>query len=144
MLKNLATLLVASTALYAAEPNAVAEASDRLLQALEQEMTALEEIETPEDVPAALGAIRESLLAQEDLFAVDATELWTYIDNTPGVKQPLVDALVRIAIQFNRLRATDFFGNDELRQLLSPQVIADESVERVKKERLEQIDHDAD
>lgn len=144
MLKHLATLFVASTALYAAEADPMAEPSARLLSALEQEVTALESIQSAADASAVVQAVRESLLAQEDLFSVDATELWLYIDNTPGVKQPLVDALVRLAVQFERLKAVDFFDNAELRTLLSPQVIEDEGVRNARKEKLQTIDHDED
>lgn len=144
MLKHLATLLVASTALYAAEADPMAETCDRLLAALEKEVEALESIGSAADAQAAVAPVRASLLEQEDLFAVDAKELWTYIDNTAGVKQPLVDMLIRLAIQFNRASAANFYDNAELRSLLSPQVVADEAVQKARRAKLHAIDHDED
>lgn len=144
MLKHLATLLVAGSALYAAEVNPMAEATDRLLRALEQEVAALEEISSPADAPAAVEAVRASLQVQKELFGVDARELWLYIDNVDGVKQPLVDVMVRLAVQFKRLGENQFFGNADLRELLAPQVVPDAASEKAKLEKLHSIDHDED
>lgn len=144
MLKHLATLLVAGTALYAAEADPMAEATDRLLQALEQEVEALENIGTAADAPAAVEAVRASLQTQKKLFEVDVKELWLYIDNTEGVKQPLVDVMVRLAVQFKRLSENNYFDNAALRELLAPQIVPDEASGKAKLEKMRTIDHDED
>lgn len=142
MHKTLLPILFAATAVYAADADPMADACKRLKAALEQEVAALESIKEPGDAAGAVEAVRASLLAQEDLFAVSEKELWLYIDNTEGVKQPLVDLLERLALQFARLEDSSYFGNEELRALLGVQIESDPAVEHAKREKLHTIDHD--
>lgn len=121
------------------------EVCERLVAALEQEVEALESIEEPGDVPAALEQLRAGLQAQEDLFAVDTKLLWQYIDNTPGAKQPIVDVLELLAVQFVRMESKNFFGSAELRQILTPQIFGSSDAKpgrKTKREKLHEIDHD--
>ena len=145
MYKTLASLFIASSVLYAAEAEPMAAVCDRLVAALEQEAEALEALTEGGDVSAPLAKVRESLAAQQELLAVDAGLLWQYIDNTEGVKQPIIDVLQRLALQFDRVEKARFFGSAELRKLLGPQVLATPATERAnraKLEKLREIDHD--
>lgn len=144
MFKTLVPVFLATTALYAAETDPMAEVCDRLAAALEQETAALTRMQTAEDVPAALEELRSSLAALKSLMEVDQKELWLYIDNTPGAKQPLVDELERLALQFARLKNAGFFSNGELKALLAPQVLDSPEAQRAKREKLREIDHDED
>ena len=145
MYKTLASLFIASSVLYASEAEPMAAVCDRLVAALEQEAEALEALTEGGDVSAPLAKVRESLAAQQELLAVDAGLLWQYIDNTEGVKQPIIDVLQRLALQFDRVEKARFFGSAELRKLLGPQVLATPATERAnraKLEKLREIDHD--
>lgn len=142
MFKMLVPILMAGTALYAAETEPMAAVCDQLLAALEQETASLTKMQAADDVPAALEELRASLQKLEALMAVDAKELWTYIDNTTGAKQPLVDELERLALQFARVQKAEFFNNAELKSLLAPQVLEQPKTHRSKREKLHEIDHD--
>ncbi len=142
MFKMLVPILMAGTALYAAEAEPMAAVCDQLLAALEQETASLTKMQAADDVPAALEELRASLQKLEALKAVDANALWTYIDNTTGVKQPLVDELERLALQFARVQMAAFFNNEELKSLLAPQVLEQPAGHRSKRAKLHEIDHD--
>lgn len=142
MFKMLVPILMAGTALYAAETEPMAAVCDQLLASLEQETASLTKMQAADDVPAALEELRDSLQKLEALMAVDAKELWTYIDNTTGAKQPLVDELERLALQFARVQKAEFFNNAELKSLLAPQVLEQPKTHRSKREKLHEIDHD--
>lgn len=142
MYKMLVPILVVGTAIYAAEADPMAEVCDQLLAALEQETASLQKIGSADDVPAVLDELRASLQKLNALMAVDAKALWTYIDNTTGAKQPLVDELERLALQFARVQEAQFFNNKELKSLLAPQVLAQPKTHRSKREKLHEIDHD--
>ena len=142
MFKMLVPILMAGTALYAAETEPMAAVCDQLLAALEQETASLTKMQAADDVPAALEELRDSLQKLEALMAVDAKELWTYIDNTTGAKQPLVDELERLALQFARVQKAAFFNTAELKSLLAPQVLEQPKTHRSKREKLHEIDHD--
>ncbi len=143
MYKTLVPILIASTVLHAAEENPMADVCDRLVAALAQETAALTKIQSPADAEGALDELRASLQALETLFAVDEKELWMYIDNTAGVKQPIVDELERLALQFSRIQKANFFQNATLRQLLAPQVLSTpQNAKKTKRGKLREIDHD--
>lgn len=147
MYKSLLPLLFVGTALYAAETDPMQKVCERLIAALEQETEALESINQPADIPAGLEKLRASLQALQELFAEDETLLWQYIDNTPGAKQPIVDVLEELALQFARMEKENFFSNAELREVLAPQVCPSEAAEahkKAKREKLQEIDHDED
>lgn len=147
MYKTLASLLVAGTAVYAAEADPMADVCDRLVSALEQETAALASITSAESVPAGVEQLRASLAALQELMSVDSNELWLYIDNTEGVKQPIIDVLEELALQFARVEKASFFGSEELRGILAPQVLETvdtEAARHAKREKLREIDHDED
>ncbi len=144
MYKMLVPFLIASSAIYAAEANPMAEVCDRLVAALEQETAALTRMQSEADVDGALDELRASLDSLKALMSVDEKELWLYIDNTEGAKQPIIDELERLALQFARVQQSGFFNNAQLRELLAPQLITDPTTQRAKLEKLQEIDHDED
>lgn len=144
MYKMLVPFLMVSSAIYAAEANPMAAVCERLVAALGQETAALTRMQSEADVDAALDDLRASLDALKEQLAVDQKELWLYIDNTEGVKQPIIDELERLALQFARVQQAGFFNNAQLRELLAPQLITDPEAQRAKLEKLQEIDHDED
>lgn len=147
MYKTLVPFLFAASAIYAAEQDPMVAVCERLVEALEQEVEALESIKEPSDAAACVDKLRSSLQALEDLFAEDEKLLWQYIDNTSGAKQPIIDVLEQLALQFARVEQARYFGNEELRRLLAPQIDgpgSGASEKRSKREKLHEIDHDAD
>ena len=147
MFKPFAALFLAASAVYAsAEP--VVEAYETLLSSLEAEVVALETVQQASDAAGVVASVQNALNTQqqlrESLRGEGEKELWVYIDNTAGVKQPLVDVLVRLAVQFTRMEENNFFDNAELRELLSPQIVPDAKSEKAKLEKMRAIDHDDD
>lgn len=147
MFKPFAALFLAASAVYAsAEP--VVEAYETLLASLEQEVVALEKVQQAADAPGAVASVQAALNTQRQLRDTlrgdGEKELWVYIDNTADAKQPLVDVMVRLAVQFKRMAENNFFDNAELRELLSPQIVPDAMSEKAKLEKLRAIDHDDD
>ena len=122
----------------------MASAYESLLSALTREAVALEKIEEPADAAGVVEEVRAALLTQKGLLSVDAAELWQYIDNTDGKKQPLIDVLERLALQFGRLEETDYFGNPELKALLSAQIEENPEAAKAKREKVHAVDHDED
>lgn len=116
------SLLFVGCALYAQAEDGVEQACARLTSALEQQVVALEGITDTASSQQAVPTIRESLRVLEDLFSVGETAMWQYIDHTEGVKLPLIELMQRLAVQFGRLEETSYFGNAELKVLLSPQM----------------------
>lgn len=147
MFKPFAALFLAASAVYAsAEP--VVEAYETLLTSLEQEVVALEKVQQAADAPEAAASVQAALNTQQQLRdslqGDGERELWVYIDNTADAKQPLVDVMVRLAVQFKRMAENNFFDNAELRELLSPQIVPDATSEKAKLEKMRAIDHDDD
>ena len=147
MFKPFAALFLAASAVYAsAEP--VVEAYETLLASLEQEVVALEKVQQAADAPGAVASVQAALNTQRQLRDTlrgdGEKELWVYIDNTADAKQPLVDVMVRLAVQFKRMAENNFFDNGELRELLSPQIVPDAMSEKAKLEKMRAIDHDDD
>ncbi len=114
-------------ALAAVLPAAAAtpdEACKQLRTALEQELAILEPLVDAAGADAALPKLDAVL---KELAAMDSSPeaqkaLWEYIDNTEGVKLPLVELLQCLAMEFARLEKADFFGHEGLRAALAPQV----------------------
>lgn len=123
-------LLIPTTCLIccvAAAQAAPADTAAALKDALEQEVQLLEGIADAGGVQAALPGLQKALAAQKALFSADEKELWEYLDNTDGVKLPLLELLQRLAAQLTRLEDAAFFDNAELKELLYEQILTDES-----------------
>ena len=147
MFKPFAALFLAASAVYAsADP--VVDAYEALLASFEQEVVALEKIQQAADAVAAVASVQAALDTQKQLRVTLGSEgekeLWVYIDNTAGAKQPLVDVMVRLAVQFKRVEENQFFDNAALRELLTPQIVPDATSEKAKLEKMRAIDHDDD
>jgi hypothetical protein len=135
--------LFAVSALYAQASEPMADASARLLSALEKEVEALEQIQKPEDAAAVLGELRDALKELEAMAAsVDDAELWQYIENTEGVKQPLVDILSQLALQMARIEEAAYFNHSGLQELLAPQTEETPEVQNAKLEKIRAVDYD--
>ncbi len=101
-------------------------ACEQLRAALNREIALLESVTDETTADAALPeleALLRKLAAMDRSFEAEKA-LWGYIDNTEGVKQPMVELLQRLTIQFMRLEDAAFFGHQGLRKLLAPQIIA--------------------
>ena len=121
----------------------MADASERLLSALEKEVEALEQIQKPEDAAEVLGELRDALKELEAMAAsVDDAELWQYIENTEGVKQPLVDILSQLALQMARIEEAAYFNHSGLQELLAPQTEETPEVQNAKLEKIRAVDYD--
>ncbi len=145
MFRTLPTILIASAAVYASDVDPMEHACSQLVAALEQEVSALASIQQASDVPAGLEKFRNSIQALEKLFSVDEKLLWQYIDNTAGAKQPVVDVLEQLALQFKRIKQAAYFGDAGLRAALAPQTepgSAPGAGKKAKREKLQTIDHD--
>ena len=135
--------LFAVSALYAHASEPMADASERLLSALEKEVEALEQIQKPEDAAEVLGELRDALKELEAMAAsVDDAELWQYIENTEGVKQPLVDILSQLALQMARIEEAAYFNHSGLQELLAPQTEETPEVQNAKLEKIRAVDYD--
>ena len=135
--------LFAVSALYAQASEPMADASERLLSALEKEVEALEQIQKPEDATEVLGELRDALKELEAMAAsVDDAELWQYIENTEGVKQPLVDILSQLALQMARIEEAAYFNHSGLQELLAPQTEETTEVQNAKLEKIRAVDYD--
>ncbi len=123
-LKYTLALLTLSACVAVAETSP--EAACRELRAgLTRELTALESMQDAAGAAAALPELRAALdaLAAMDRSYEAEKALWGYIDNTQGVKLPLVELLQKLTIEFTRLEKAEFFGNEELRACLAPQMV---------------------
>ena len=97
------------------------EACAQLETALREQLRALQSMTNEVSARTALIALEK---AQQKLRKLneqtDEKELWRYIDNTPGVKQPLITILEDTMVQLQRIERANFFGNDELKRKLAP------------------------
>lgn len=118
----LAAFVGAAAVVQAAEP---AETCAALTAALQQEVELLEGVTDTASAEKAVSPLRKSMEKQTDLFSADDNALWEYIDNTDGVKPPLVELLQRLSCQFTRMEEVNFFNCDELRALLYDQILTD-------------------
>ena len=122
MQRILFSLIVAAPIVCAADHDALAEAGVRLQAALEKEVLALESIQDPAEVNAALDVIRSSRTEQKNLFSVDEKDFWLFIENSISLKEGLVELLERLSIQYDRMLKNDYFDSSALRELYAPQI----------------------
>ena len=143
MTRYLLPSLFAATALYAQATESMPDAWERLLDALEKEAEALEQMQSPQDVDNALEELRDAVQTLATLATtVDGKELWQYIDNTADMKQPLVDVLSQLALEFSRIDEAGYFNNSELKSLLAPQIEETPDIKNAKLEKIRVSDDD--
>lgn len=91
---------------------------ERLEDAIEAEIDALESVKDAESAQSAIADVQKALDAQKALFGVDEYALWNYIEHTGNVKEVLMRCLQRLAAEIDRLEKANFYGNTELRALV--------------------------
>lgn len=93
----------------------------QLAEGLRQEVQLLSGISDAGSAQAALPALEQVIRTLAALNEqMDEKQLWRYIDNTPGLKQPLIEEIERLFVQLQRLEKAQFFGSEELHDLLRP------------------------
>ncbi len=120
---SLAALVVAASA--EASPEA---ACEQLREALTQELKVLESIQDAASAAASYSSLETALqtLASLDRSPEAEKALWVYIDNTEGLKLPLIELIQLIAVEFTRLENASFYGHEGVAELLAPQLKAPE------------------
>ncbi len=92
-----------------------------LQQGLSTQVRILSSVTDARTAQAALGPLTASMQTLSRMKAgTNEAELWIYLDNTPGVKLPIIAALEDLMVQLQRLEKNNFFGNPQLRSLLAP------------------------
>lgn len=124
LLAGLVIAACVAPALHAAD--SPAETCAKLQAALRTEVELLEKVRSAEEAADVLSSLRRSQKEQTELFGSDDAELWEYISNTDGVKQPLVELLQRLAAQLSRLEDCNYYDNAELKELLYTQVVTED------------------
>ncbi len=84
-------------------------------------------LQSVKDAPSAAATLPELETVLAELAAMDRSpeaqkELWLYIENTPGVKQPLIELVQLLCVELVRLQKQDFYGHEGLRAALAPQL----------------------
>ena len=108
----------ASAAVAAETPQQVCRA---LEEALCRETALLAGVTDAASAAAVLPELRACLQSLSAMRGGDEEALWHYIDNTPGVKARLVEAVQLLAIQLQRLERAEFHRCAGLAEALAPQ-----------------------
>ncbi len=120
--------LAAFVATASAETSPEAAACEQLRGLLAREVSILESVQDAASAAAALPQLREvldALAGMERSYEAEKA-LWTYIDNTEGVKLPFIELLQRLTIEFTRLEKAHYYRSAPLHALLAPQLRAPE------------------
>lgn len=114
-----ALIISTPAALYAQQSE---EAVYRQLAAgLQEEVRLLSGIVDQDTAQAAMEPLRKVVEALAALNSqINEKELWRYIENTPDIKQPLIEEVERLFVQLQRLEKAKCFHHTELQQLLAP------------------------
>lgn len=119
---HIITALFAGTACFA-------QAADRedvcrsLRKGLESQVELLCDVQDANSAAAAVPELRRVLAELSALRnQVPEEQLWAYIDNTPGVKNELIECLLSLSGQLKRLHSANYYGDAGLRELLAPQI----------------------
>lgn len=98
--------------------------SEDLLSHLTRQYQLLCSVTSPESARAVLEPLTTCLKELLDMKThVNDEALWLYIENTPGAKQPYRIILLKTSIEFQRLAKEQFYGCEQLRELLKPQMV---------------------
>lgn len=93
----------------------------RLAAGLKEEVQVLAGITDATSAAAAvptLSSVLQKLAALNE--QVNEKELWLYIDNTPDLKQPLVEEVEKLFVQLQRLEEAHCYACKPLQSLLAP------------------------
>ncbi len=98
-------------------------AYERLKTGLEKEVALLEKINDHSSAQSNTEPLRR-LLADfaAQRRSCNEEDLWRYIDNTPDMKQPLVEQIELLFLQLQRIRQANYYGNAILQRLLATQI----------------------
>ncbi len=106
---------------YVAQAEGEKEACARLETKLREQLQVLRSMTDPASAQAGIPALDKVLKSLRELNTqTDEAALWRYIDNTPGVKQPLITILEDTMVQLYRIEQAKFYANKELRRRLAP------------------------
>ena len=97
---------------------------ENLAAGLEKQVELLADVDDAASAAEVLPELRRVLGELSALNGqCDESALWLYIENHVDVRQELLEYLLRLAAQFDRLQKAEYFGNQELGALLAPQII---------------------
>ena len=100
----------------------IRQAYEQLAVGLKNEVRLLDSIRDTTGTQGALAPVKKQLNQFADQRKkIDEEALWRYINNTPDLKQPLIETLELLFLQLQRLKQANYYGNAKLRQLLSVQ-----------------------
>lgn len=117
-------LALSGAAACVAVADDVQSVSTALDAGLEEQLAILTGVKDAASASAAVTPLSANLAQLKALNdRVDATALWRYIENTPEVKQRLLQHLYLISIEFQRIQQAQFFAVAELKALLEPLLI---------------------
>ncbi len=103
----------------AEQSQATAEACRKLQEGLGRQVRILSGISDAKTARAALVPLSESMQYLRKMTEdTDNAELWRYLDNTPGVKLPIITILEDMMVQLQRLEKAHFFGDAELQRMI--------------------------
>ena len=106
---------------YVAQAEGEKEVCARLETKLREQLQVLRSMTDPASTQAGIPALDKVLKSLRELNTqTDEAALWRYIDNTPGVKQPLITILEDTMVQLYRIEQAKFYANKELRRRLAP------------------------
>lgn len=95
-----------------------------LRELLTQQLDILAGVTDAASAQAALSPLKTCLASLQSMKSrVNEEALWIYIENTPDAKQPFIELLLRTSGEFLRLRSEQFYGSQELREALMPQMV---------------------
>lgn len=97
------------------------EAYDKLGAYLRSEATLLASIEDEASANAALPELKRVMDELKSLNTqIDEQQLWSYIENTPDIKQPLIETVERLFVELQRLEKAKFYSVQPLMKQLRP------------------------
>ena len=97
------------------------EAYQKLADALHRQVCLLSSITNESAAQAALPELKEIMAELSALNQqVDSEQLWRYIENTPDIKQPILEDAEQLLVELQRLESNRFFSVGALRDLLRP------------------------
>ena len=96
----------------------------QLLDGLQAQNRILSTITDKETARVALPELKQTMATLKALNSqVDENDFWNYLENTPDVKQPLLDEMETLFGELQRLEKANFFGSQPLRNQLEPLII---------------------
>lgn len=93
----------------------------QLEEDLSEQIGLLDKARDKATADAACPALSRNLSRLEELTGkAQKAEFWRYIDNTPDVKQNLVERVQRLSLQLQRLEKVECYGSEGMKKLLAP------------------------